>query len=247
MGVQAVRVNRPGQIPAVLSFLLPVLVLFAAGHAYTQESVSDVDWVPVDSIPPAIIRRGAETKARLQTRIPELQREALRTIRHETEPAFHQEVRTVTVPLIIDLLDEDYRILEFPRDYRVDVTTRLVALETLAFLGGETARGQLRETLSRDDDGAIRATAAHLMASRPDMTPEEDYAAVSEALHRAVRRSSPESEVMRLLTAAETLSQRVWDPENPDLIQALVLIHEGRYSRSVRSTAMSFLEVLANR
>jgi hypothetical protein len=143
----------------------------------------------------------------------------------------------VTVPLIIDLLDENYRILEFPRDYRVDVTTRLAALETLAFLGGATARGQLRETLSQDGDGAIRAGAAQLMASRPGMTPEEDYAAVSEALYRAVRRSSPESEVIRLLTAAQTLSERVWDPENPQLIQALVLIHEGRYSRSVRSTA----------
>ncbi|MDA3951117.1 MAG: hypothetical protein PF508_18060 [Spirochaeta sp.] len=236
-------------VPTGTVRVLVLLFLFvlAGGYPSAEEPRPDVDWVPVDSIPPEIVRRGVETKARLQTRIPEMQREALRTIRHETDPAYHQEVRTVTVPLIIDLLDENYRILEFPRDYRVDVTTRLAALETLAFLGGATARGQLRETLSQDGDGAIRAGAAQLMASRPGMTPEEDYAAVSEALYRAVRRSSPESEVIRLLTAAQTLSERVWDPENPQLIQALVLIHEGRYSRSVRSTAMSFLEVLANR
>ena len=185
-----------------MKLLVAAFAFLVAGVSLPAEDPStEVDWVSADSIPPAIVRHGVEMKARLQTRIPEFQRQALRTIRYETDPKFHLEVRAVHVPLIIDLLDENYRILEFPRDYRVDVTTRLIALETLAFLGGEEARGQLRETLSRDDDAAIRAGAAQLMASRPDMTPEEDYGAVSSALLRAVRQSVSESEIVRLLTA----------------------------------------------
>ncbi|MFP4211632.1 MAG: hypothetical protein ACLFR8_10345 [Alkalispirochaeta sp.] len=211
------------------------------------ENTTGADWLPPGSVSPAVERHALEIQARLQTGIPSFQREALFSIRSGLANGDRNEMRIATVPLVIDLLDEEYRILEFPRDYRVDETTRLVALEVLAEVGGAAARSQIRISVTDDDDATIRAEAARLLATYPGDTPEEDLSAVSRALLRSVHRGGSTAEVYRLVGAARELSVRVWDPSNPELLDALVLIAGGGYSASLRSAAISLLEELADR
>ena len=121
-----------------------------------------------------------------------------------------------------------------------------------AFLGGDVARRQLRENaLSHDDDADIRAAcgATH-GTSRPDITPEEDYA--DPFLPRSSERFGdrrPKSEILRLLIRqASTFDHNVYGHPDAPAPERSVLIHEGNYSSVFeKRAAMSFLEVLANR
>jgi len=212
-----------------------------------EDTTRGPDWLPPGSVSPSVERHALEVQARLQTRIPEFQRGALVSIRGRMGIDDRNELRVAAVPLVVDLLDAEYRILEFPRDYRIDETTRLLALEVLAELGGPAARSQIRLSVLEDDDEAIRAGAAQLLVTHTGDTPEEDLVAVSRALLKSIRRGGSEGEARRLLGAARQLSVRVWDPVNPELLDALVLIAGGGYSASLRSAAISFLEELADR
>ncbi len=205
------------------------------------------DWIPADTVSPEVERRAMEARARLESRSPELQREALGMIQADMETYGRGPMRIAATPLVVDLLGLEYRILETPRDYGVDTPTRLLALQVLADLGGETAREQIRESVFADADETIRSSAAELLARAPGSEPETDYQAVNDALARAVRRGSGDQEVLRLLASAERLSHRVWNPEYPPLLEALVQISSGSYSSSIRRRAMSFLEALSER
>jgi hypothetical protein len=156
-------------------------------------------------------------------------------------------MRIAATPLVVDLLGIEYRILETPQGFTVDAPTRLLALQVLADLGGEPARQQLRESVRIDSDETVRASAAHLLAHVPGSEPDADYRTVGDALFRAVSRRDSQEEISRLLLAAEQLSERVWNPEYPPLLQALVEIAGGGYSSSIRRRAMSFLEDLSER
>ena len=232
-----------------------VSVVFSVNNvAFSQEASQDsfetrrpADWIPVGTVSPAIERRAIETRARIETRIPRMQRDALRGIREELDGDDRLELRIAAVPLVIELLALEYSILEFPTDYRVDSGTRLLALEVLAELGGTEARRQLRESVVSDVDETVRACAAQLLAFHSGADPETDLRVVSNALAAAVRKGASESEVTRLLEAARAFVPRVWNPEVPSLLEALVSIHQGAYSRSLRRNAFSFLEWLAER
>lgn len=242
---------------AVVYRKLLVLFLFATitiGFARAQETSPDsiepdsrADWIPVGAVSPGVERRAIETRARIETRVPMMQREALRGIKEELRQGNHVELRIATVPLVIELLDLEYTILEFPRDYRIDGQTRMLALEVLAELGGSEARRQLRKSVLSDDDETIRAGAAQLLASHSGSDPETDLRVVSQALSSAVQKGAPASEVTRLLRATRVLAPRVWDPEVPILLETLVAIHQGGYSGSLRREAFAFLEWLADR
>ena len=186
-------------------------------------------------------------RARFESRVPEFQRAALRTIQDDIPRYGRAAMRIAAAPLVIDLLSMEYRILETPRDFRIDAQTRLQALITLADLGGAPARKQLRSTLRDDSDGTIRSSAAALLAQVPGGDPELDYRAVGDAVARAVRAGAEDSELQRLIAAAQALSLRVWNPEYPPLLQALVQVAGGSYSSSTRNVAMSFLEDLVDR
>lgn len=205
------------------------------------------DWIPVGAVPPEVERRAMETRARLESRSPPLQRAALTAIRSDIDDWGRGAMRTAAVPLVVDLLSQEYRILETPRDYRVDADTRLQALGVLAELGGETARRQLRATIATDDDPAVRAAAGQYLASVPGGSPQEDFRAIARGIAASHRRGGPEGELYRLLRAAERMAEIVWDPEDPVLLEALVGIAGGSYSSSVRTRAMSFLESLSER
>lgn len=205
------------------------------------------DWIPVGSVSPIVERRALETRARLESRSPRLQQEALGMIRSDIETYGRASMRIAATPLVVDLLGLEYRILETPRGHSVDVPTRLLALRVLADLGGDPARRQLRESVRIDSDETIRASAAQLLASIPGSEPDADYHTVGDALLRAVRRRDSEQEIARLLTAAERLSGRVWNREYPPLLESLIEISGGSYSSSIRRRAMSFLEDLSER
>ncbi len=205
------------------------------------------DWIPAGTVSPAVERRALETRARLESRSPQLQRQALGMIQTDIETYGRGSMRIAATPLVVDLLGLEYRILETPRGYGVDTPTRLLALQVLADLGGEPARRQIRESLLIDADETIRASAAELLAYEPGSEPQTDYQTVSEALIQAIRRGEGEQEVLRLLVSAERLSHRVWNPEHPPLLEALVQISTGGYSSSIRRRAMSFLEDLSDR
>jgi hypothetical protein len=232
---------------AAFFMLISVLTSLAAEEDSVDDARRGPDWLPPGSVSPSVERYSFEVQARLQTRIPAFQRGALASIRERLSTEDRNELRIATVPLVVDLLDAEYRILEFPRDYRIDETTRLLALEVLAELGGTTARSRIQLSVVEDDDETIRAGAAQLLVKHSGDTPEEDLSVVSRALLRSVRRGGSEGEVRRLLGAARQLSIRVWDPVSPELLDALVLVAGGSYSASLRSAAISFLEELADR
>ncbi|MFO8043980.1 MAG: hypothetical protein R6U25_12315 [Alkalispirochaeta sp.] len=205
------------------------------------------DWIPVGSVSPEVERRALETRARLESRSPGLQRQALRMIRSDIETYGRASMRLAATPLVVDLLGMEYRILETPQGYTVDAPTRLLALQVLADLGGEPARGQLRESVRIDADGTVRASAAQLLARIPGSDPDSDYRTVGETLLRAVKRNDSPEEIARLLSATQQLSGRVWNAEHPAVLEALVALSGGTYSSSIRRRAMSFLEDLSAR
>jgi hypothetical protein len=215
--------------------------------AETANSAETPDWIPAGSVSPPVARRAVEMRARLQSTSPELQRSALTQISADINEYGRGEMRTAVVPLVVELLSQEYRILQFPRNFRVEYGTRLSALEVLARLGGEEAREQLRYSVTGDSDDSVRTRAAQLLANTTGTDPDEDLHVVSVALLAAVRSRRDEAEMYRLLHAAATLSRRVWNPEHPDLLRALIAIHDGSYSRGLRNSAISLLEELANR
>ena len=236
-----------GRIAIILLFTL----LPASIRPYAEEiSPTDdrnADWIPAGSVSREMERRAIELQTRLQVRSPGIQREALLDIQRDLDLFTRKESRIATAPLVAELLDMDYSILEMPVDYRVDGPTRLLALDVLSRIGGEEAWAQLRETLQYDSDGTIRAAAAQLLARNVTDQPQLDYEIASRALRRVVRARGEEAEVTRILQAVRSMSERVWSPDVPALLEALVLIHEGRYSSGLRNSAMSFLEELAER
>jgi len=205
------------------------------------------DWIPAGTVSPAVARRAVEMQARFQSRNSQMQQSALTQISQDIDRYGRTEMRIAAVPLVIELLNQDYRILQFPRDYRIDTTIRLSALELLGRLGGTDARSQLRYSLRNDTDGVLRARAAQLLADTTGDDPDGDLQAVSTALLATVGARRDEAEVMRLLNAAQTLTYRTWNPENPDLLRALILIYDGPYSRRLRNSAMVLLEELSER
>jgi hypothetical protein len=205
------------------------------------------DWIPVGAVSPEAEHRAVQARALLQSRSTPMQREALRSIEADIDRFGRAEMRLAAAPLIIDLLGQDYRILETPPGFAVEASTRESALRLLAHLGGEAARGQLRSSLVEERDPAIRAYAARLLATTPGDDREADYRTIADALLRAHNRSGEETEVRRLLGSAELLSREVWNAEYPPLLQALVGIAGGAYSSSTRKWAMSFLEDLSER
>lgn len=213
----------------------------------TEDRRDGPDWIPAGTVSPLVERRALETRARLESRSPDLQRQALGMIRTDIDTHGRGPMRIAATPLVVDLLGLEYRILETPRGYGVDAPTRLLALRVLADLGGEPARRQIRESILVDADETVRASAAELLAYAPGSEPQTDYHTVSEALIRAIRRGKGEQEVLRLLASAERLSHRAWNPEHPPLLEALVQISAGGYSSSIRRRAMSFLEDLSDR
>ncbi len=220
------------------------------GEAASDDRIPSADrpdWIPVGSVSSEVERRAVETRVRLQSRFPEIQRDALRSIRGDIERYGRAQMRIATVPLVIELLDMEYRILETPVDYRVDSATRIDALILLADIGGNEARGQLRATLRTDIDSAVRVSAAQLLAAVPGEDPDGDLQAVAEALGSAARRGQNDGEIRRLVAAARVISRNAWSPEYPPLLDALITIASGPYSSSSRSEAMSLLEELADR
>ncbi len=205
------------------------------------------DWIPAGTVSPAVARRAIEMRARLQSTSPEFQRGALSQISSDIDRFGHSEIRAAAVPLIIDLLSQEYRILQFPHNYRVEHDVRVFALEVLAELGGQESREQIRYSVTGDIDDTVRIRAAQLLAHTTSPDPDGDLHVLSTALLSAVRAHRSEAEIVRLLYAATELTQRVWNPEHPDLLRALIVIHDGAYSRGLRNFAISFLEELANR
>lgn len=222
-----------------------LLLVIASGLLVAQSSRPD--WIPRDAVPHSLERRAVETKARLESGIPRIQRTALRQILADVELYGRAHVRIATVPLLADFVSFEYRVLQMPGSGGVPVELRTEAVGLLGFLGGAEADASLREAMRLDPEGTVRASAAQALASRPGADPEADYAGISRALLSAVRRGTDSAEVTRLLLAARTSSDRVWQAENPDLLLALILIHDGPYSSSLRGAAFSFLEELANR
>jgi hypothetical protein len=192
-------------------------------------------------------RAAVQHRAYLQSRVTDTQLAGLRIIREDVERYGRTEMRIAAVPLIVDLVRMEYRILNVSAGYMVDPVIRTEALAVLAHIGGTNAREQLRESLRVDADGTVRATAALLLAENPGGDPDGDLAAVSHALYSAVRRGGPDSEVHRLLAAARVISRRAWEPEHRELIASLGVIISGPYSSLLRRTAFAMLEELAGR
>jgi hypothetical protein len=213
----------------------------------SPENPLRADWIPVGAVSPEAEYRAVQARSLLQSRSTPMQREALRSIEADIDRFGRAEMRLAAAPLIIDLLGREYRILETPPGFTVEASTRESALRLLAHLGGEAARGQLRESLSEERDPAIRAYAASLLAATPGDDPDLDYRTIGDALLRAHQRGGEETEVRRLMESVERLSGDVWNAEYPPLLQALVGIAGGSYSSSTRKWAMSFLEELSER
>lgn len=155
------------------------------------------------------------------------------------------EMRIAAAPLLIDMLEREFRILTVSPQYSVDQATRIRVLSMLARMGGDASRERLRESTLNDRDNAVRAAAAHLLAEVPGSDPEGDLHAISRALHAAVRAGGREDDVRRLVGAAWQASSRVWSIDDPVLLDALVRIHSGPYSRSLRDAVFFMLESFA--
>ncbi|MCG8477581.1 MAG: hypothetical protein MI724_00665 [Spirochaetales bacterium] len=251
--------SAPRPHSRIVATLFLAVALYTPTSTYPQISDGDAateneasvserpDWIPVGSVSPEVERRAVETRVRLQSRLPEIQRDALRSIGRDVERYGRAQMRIAAVPLVIELLGMEYRILETPVDYRVDSATRIDALILLADIGGNAARGQLRATLRNDIDSTVRVSAAQLLAAVPSDDPDGDLQAVAEALGSAARRRQDDGEIRRMLAAARVISRKAWNPEYPPLLDTLIMIASGPYSSSSRSEAMSLLEELADR
>ncbi len=204
-------------------------------------------WVPAGSVPEALERNVLQQRTYLQNRSREAQIMGLDWIEEDIRRFPAGEMRIAAVPLVVDMLDRDFRILTVTPGYRVDPGTRIRALSLLARIGGEEARSQLRHSTVQDSDSAVRVTAAGLLAGIPGQNPEADLLAISRALRAGIERGLPEAEVIRLLAAVWEVSRHVWSVNDRDLFDTLIRIHSGPYSRSTRETAFSMLEEFARR
>ncbi|HKK49551.1 MAG TPA: hypothetical protein VJ932_10670, partial [Alkalispirochaeta sp.] len=79
-----------------------------------MERIHGPDWIPVGTVSPAVERRAVETRARLESRSPTMQRQALGMIRTDIETYGRTSMRLAATPLVVDLLGLEYRILETP-------------------------------------------------------------------------------------------------------------------------------------
>ncbi|TVR69770.1 MAG: hypothetical protein EA427_07190 [Spirochaetaceae bacterium] len=204
-------------------------------------------WIPMGSVSRELEQHALHHREFLQNRSGEIQRAGLRAIRSDLDRFERADMRIALVPIVVDMLGMEYRILSVSSGYQVDSPTRAEALLLLADLGGGQARLQLRQSVGIDEDPSVRATAASLLAREPWADPDDDLLAVSRALLRATRRGGPEAEVARLLSAAHTLSGNAWNREIPELLEALGSIAGGNYPSSLRRKAFSILEELARR
>lgn len=231
-------------------YLAIFFLLVSAFPATSQQSDSSADpradWIPVGSVPDEVVRTALEARARFESGSIELQRGAIAIIREDLEEHGTSSLRIAAVPVLLDLLGEEYRILQVPMDFHVDPRIRLGALELLSELGGDAASMQLRRSILDDQDEAVRVTAATLLSSEPSDDPDLDMDAISHAFYLAARRGA-ESEVARLLIAADAVRRRTWSRGNPDFIAGLLATVQGPYSASLRRRAMDVLEELAAR
>ena len=230
----------------LIHLLAIILVPVAFVASQSQEVDPRADWIPVGAVPDEVVRTALEARARFESGSIDLQRGALQIIREDIREYGASPLRIATVPVLVDLLGFEYRILEVPTDFHVDPMIRVGALQLLADLGGDVAASQLRETILVDRDESVRVTAAMLLASEPSDDPDTDLSIISRAFYRATR-GGTESEVSRLLAAADSARRRAWTPENPMFVSGLVAIVQGPYSASLRRRAMDLLEELAER
>ncbi len=224
-----------------ISFLF-LLLFTVPGETETRP-----DWIPVGAVTPQLERHALSHREFLQNRSGEVQRQGLRAIRSDLDRFDLEDLRIAVVPLVVDMLGMEYRILSVSSSYLVDSPTRVEALTLLADIGGEQARRQLRETIDLDRDSSVRATAAALLSRNPGEYPDEDLLAIARALQRATRLRESEEELRRLLVAVERIIPLAWNREPPELLQALQAIVTGPYSSSLRRFALSMLEDLARR
>lgn len=197
------------------------------------------------SVPPELERRALVARAMFETLNPDQQAAALGDLERDLERYGSATMRIAAVPIVVDLLGQDYRIVEAPLDYRIEPTLRVRALQFLADVGGPEARDQLRWTLHSDRDSAVRRAATRFLQATPTDDPDGDLAAVADALAAAVRRGSDDREVATLIAAAAHLSQFTWQRDNPILLRGLVDVASGPYSSTTRSAAIDLLEGLA--
>lgn len=226
---------------------LPATEAAPDGGQPVQSEERVADWIPVGAVAPEVERRAIESRARLASPDPFAQRAALAMIRRDAERFDVREMRIAAVPLVIDLLGNEYTILEFPVDVRIDVSTRVEALELLGVLGGERARSQIRDSVLVDRDPVVRVQAAQILARRLGDDPDSDLAVVARSLRESVDGRGDEAEIARMLGVVTTLVERAWEPATRDLLEALVAIVGGPYSSSSRREALDLLESLAER
>lgn len=234
------------RVALVLGLFLLLVTAYAQDDPNSQ-STGQADWIPVGSVSPLLERHALSHREFLQNRSPAVQRAGLRAIRADLERFDRADMRIAFVPLVIDLITMEYRLLNLAASYTVDAPTRSEAIHVLAEIGGSEARAQLRETIRIDDDASVRAGAAVLLAKYPGAHPDDDLAAIGHALESASRRGGPEEEMYRLLSAAAEMHPLAWDPQQAELLRGLSAIATGHYSSSLRRKAFSMLEELARR
>ena len=205
------------------------------------------DWIPVGSVPMELERRALVARAMFETLNPEQQAIALGDLERDLKRYGSAPMRIAAVPIVVDLLGQDYLIVEAPLDYRIEPTLRVRALRFLATVGGPTARDQLRWTLHRDRDSAVRRAATRFLQTTPTDNPSRDLAAVSHALAAAIRRDFDDVEIATLIAAVAQLSTRTWQRDDPTLLQALADVASGPYSSTTRRAAIDVLAGLAGR
>ncbi len=223
-----------------------VYSFFTATALYPQDVETNADWIPVGSVPPALVQSAVEARARFETANLELQRGALNLIRAERERHGAAALRIAVVPVLADLLAIEYQILEMPADVNVDPALRIDAISLLTEIGGDIATAQVRQSIRLDRDEIVRVAAARHLAALPSDDPDLDLRSISAALRRAVDGGS-ETEVTGLLDAASKAARRVWTVNDTNLLDSLVRIAQGPYSGSLRRRAIEFLEELAAR
>lgn len=247
--VQASEVSRRHRTAhtRILCGCLGSLFVFLQVVAAAQEAAPAPDWIPVGSVRPEVARRAVTARAQFESGDAGMQRSALQAIARDVERYGRAELQTAAVPLIVDLLGTEYRILETPRPLSLEPRVRIEAMELLGRIGGSEAREQLRHSLEAERDPTLRVAAASYLASMAGPVQDSDYQAIADAFARAVRRGGSETEITRLLPILQDMSVQVWSPEYRPLLEALVVVAGGPYSSSARSRAMSFLEALSER
>lgn len=206
------------------------------------------EWIPVGAVPAPLEDRAVQAQLMLQSGIDAQQADALRSMRVIIEEYGDDAARVAIVPLVVDLLEDDTRILETPGDLQVLPETRLEALDILLAVGGAAADARVRASIRDERDGSIRAITAVRLAARGSDDPAADLSAVGFALHQSVSTSrGNEEEVVRFLQSIEVLIGRVGSIQDQLLIDALLRVADGPYSARARRSALTILESIAAR